>query len=358
MARIVLGIGTSHSPMLSIPPDLWGQYALRDRKSTGLLYPPDGLALSFEEGLAYWADRSGPKAKGGEDFRAWHAQCQSALETLATTIDDVDPDVCVILSDDQDEWFYDSNMPVFAVYHAESAPVVPRTSRAGEDPVLGPLINAGYGDVRLDVPVHQGLAEHLIDSLIASDFDVARIGYLEQTYGGRVQRRFRGPDGPRFDTRTTPQREQGLPHGFSFVVKRLFGNRPRTIVPLLINTCYPPNVPSPARCFDFGATVGHAIAGWDGDLTVAVIASGGLSHLVVDEELDREILGALGDKGSARLRALPRERLLGATSECLNWVAAGGAVQESDLAMDLVAYVPTYRTDAGTGGGWAFGLWK
>jgi hypothetical protein len=44
------------------------------------------------------------------------------------------------------------------------------------------------------------------------------------------------------------------------------------------------------------------------------------------------------------------------TSETLNWIAAGGAVEH--LAMDLIDYVPAYRSPAGTGVGMAFAVWR
>jgi len=91
---------------------------------------------------------------------------------------------------------------------------------------------------------------------------------------------------------------------------------------------------------------------------VALVASGGLSHFVVDEELDRGVLSALEKKDAEALKATPRERLFSAASETLNWIALGGAMQRSDLRMELLDYVPVYRSPAATGGGWAFAQWK
>ena len=78
---------------------------------------------------------------------------------------------------------------------------------------------------------------------------------------------------------------------------------------------------------------------------------------MVDEELDRMLLGALERKDSTTLRELPRQRLYSAASESLNWVALGGAMDATGLKMEQLAYVPVYRTPAGTGGGWAFARW-
>ena len=48
MANIVLGLGTSHSPQLSTPPDLWGLRADVDRRNPRLLWE-DGEYYNFEQ---------------------------------------------------------------------------------------------------------------------------------------------------------------------------------------------------------------------------------------------------------------------------------------------------------------------
>ncbi len=70
------------------------------------------------------------------------------------------------------------------------------------------------------------------------------------------------------------------------------------------------------------------------------------------------MLTALEERDSETLMALPRHRLYSAASETQNWVALGGVLQDSPLEMELVEYVPVYRTPAGTGGGWAFARWQ
>jgi OH-DDVA oxygenase/3-O-methylgallate 3,4-dioxygenase len=107
-----------------------------------------------------------------------------------------------------------------------------------------------------------------------------------------------------------------------------------------------------------GAAIARAVTAWSGPERVAIVASGGLSHFVVDEELDRMLLQALQDKDEQALKSLPRHRLSSATSESLNWVALGGALAQTPLQMELVDYVPVYRTEGATGGGWAFARWR
>lgn len=39
--------------------------------------------------------------------------------------------------------------------------------------------------------------------------------------------------------------------------------------------------------------IGRTVRNWEADKTVAVAASGGVSHFVVDEEIGRRMLGAM-----------------------------------------------------------------
>ena len=49
MAEIVLGIGTSHTPLLSLPPEMWPEYARGDERNAELSYPPHGYVMSFRK---------------------------------------------------------------------------------------------------------------------------------------------------------------------------------------------------------------------------------------------------------------------------------------------------------------------
>src|SRR5687767_6986986 len=51
MAQIVLGLGTSHSPQLSTPPELWRNHGERDKRNPDLR-KPDGRVYAYEEVLA------------------------------------------------------------------------------------------------------------------------------------------------------------------------------------------------------------------------------------------------------------------------------------------------------------------
>lgn len=358
MAEIVLGIGTSHSPMLALDPEDWAHYASRDTGIKELCFPPEGLSMAFDEARDYVSDEIKSKPRDLETFRAQAAACQRGIAVLADTLQEVDPDVLVIVSDDQDEWFFEGNMPSLAVYWGDSVRIIPRTGPfAGLRQPAADAVHASNGDAVLDVPVPTDLGRHAIDTLMDSGFDVAHMRYMEQEYGGKITRRYPTRTGETDLTRTTEARPKGLPHGFSFVVKRLLDMTPKPTLPVFLNTCYPPNEVRPARAYDFGRALGEAIRSWESDARVAVIASGGLSHFVVDEETDRGVLDALKRKDAGALRDTPRHRLRGPASETLNWIAVGGALEDTSLDFETVEYVPVYRSEVGTGGGWAFGRW-
>ena len=359
MAEIVLGLATSHTPMLTLPAELWSSYARNDERNRELAFPPLGLVMPYQEGLTDNAPELRAKFRGTEPYRAQADACQKALDELSTTLRAVNPDITVIIGDDQDEWFFEDNMPALCVFWGESAPLIPRTMPPGaRDAEVIEAIRRGYGDVPMDVPVASGFGRYLIEYLTEHDFDVAHMRYVKQPYGGSVARRYPTKQGELDYVRETAPREQGLPHAFAFIVKRLFDNRPGTILPVFQNTCYPPNQPTPRRCFALGEAIAAIAAEWREPATVAIVASGGLSHFVVDEELDRMLLDALERRDTKALGALPRHRLHSAGSEVLNWVTLGGAMHGTRLTMELLAYVPVYRTPAATGGGWAFARWR
>ena len=356
MAEIVLGIGTSHSPMLSLTPDMWSLPQEGDKRNTDIVDPSTGYSATYEEVLA----KADPKIAGlltQERFDGQYEACQKAIATLEQTMADANPDVVVIISDDQDEWFFDHVMPSFAIYWGNSVPIVPNRMPEGS---TSPYRHSmwGYGDVEMDVPVDSALGLHLIESLIDGGFDVAHFCEVKEQYGGDVSRWYQreGNGHEPVFTRTTQPRRQGLPHGFAFIVRRIMNGKTVPIVPVFQNTCYPPNQPTPRRSYALGKAIGEAVKSWDSDKRVCVVGSGGLSHFVVDEEVDQLALKGMRERDGALLGSLPRRQLNSAASEIQNWIAASATVEH--LEMELLEYVPVYRSPAGTGGGWCFARWQ
>src|SRR5262249_21515041 len=241
MANLVLGIATSHTPMLTLPAELWSSYAQNDERNRGLAFPRDGVFTSYAEGLRNVTPQIGPKFRGTEPYRAQAESCQRALDELSATLRAVNPDVTVIIGDDQDEWFFEDNMPALSVFWGDTAPLIPRQMPPGtRDPEVIEAIRRGYGDVPMDVPVASAFGRYLTEHLTGHHFAAPPRRHVKQRCGGTLARRYPTRRGELDYVRETPPREQGLPHAFSFIVKRLFDNRPRPIVPVFQNTCYHP----------------------------------------------------------------------------------------------------------------------
>jgi 3-O-methylgallate 3,4-dioxygenase len=178
-------------------------------------------------------------------------------------------------------------------------------------------------------PCHPALALHLTEGLTAEGFDITAVKAL-------VGEQFEG-------------------HAYSFVHRKYMRDAPVPIVPFFLNTYYPPNVPTPARCRDLGLAMRRLIGSFPADLRVGVMASGGLSHFLVNETLDNQVVGALRTRDLDALAALPPHLLRTGSSEIRNWICVSAAIEGMDL--DWLSYVPAYRSRALTGVGLCFAHW-
>lgn len=127
------------------------------------------------------------------------------------------------------------------------------------------------------------------------------------------------------------------------------------VLPLVVNTYYPPNQPTPGRCFRLGSALRKSIESWNQGARVGILASGGLSHFTIDEALDRRVLAACRAGDGEALASIPAARLNSGNSEIRNWIVAAGAA--GGLKTEWQEYEPLYRTPAGTGCGMAFAAW-
>lgn len=330
MAQIVLGVGSSHTPQVSSSAAGWGDHAVRDRGNPALL-AADGELHSYEELMAQ-APPGIAAELAPEVWAAKFDRAQVAIETLAKRLQAAQPDVVIVVGDDQKELFGPTGNPAIGLFLGEELWDLPPDDqhKARLPPDIRPSQWAAHAEEPDRYRVAGERSRQLAAALTEADFDVAVMS--EQLPG------------------------HSLGHAFTFVRRRLGLAREIPLVPVLLNTYYPPNVPAPGRAFRLGEAIGAAVAAWPGDERVAVVASGGLSHFVVLEELDRAVLDALARHDGDALARIPRSLLRTGTSETLNWIAAGGAL--GGLDMELVDYVPGYRSPAGTGCGMAFAIWS
>lgn len=329
MAQIIIGIGTSHTPMLTLGSGEWVHRAADDLRNQKL-NQSDGTWISYDALLAkvgpVFADQVTPEA-----LDALSRACQDSLDRLAAELAAAAPDVVVIVGDDQSELFGPQNMPVIAIYHGDDVVTFDRWGDEGA-PAWVRTMGRGYAmDEVHHFPGAPDFATALIGELIARDVDIATSARIDDPH------------------------RAGFGHAFGFVIRRLIGERTIPVVPLLLNTYYPPNVPSARRCHDIGRMLRDAIGAIPDDLRIAVVASGGLSHFIVDEALDRRVIAGFDPDQADLLRDLPKGALMSGSSEILNWVLAAGAVDH--LPLKWIDYYPAVRTPAGTGVGTCFAVW-
>jgi len=337
MAEILLGVGSSHGPLLNLPPEEWEVRAEFDRAQTDLAYR-DGTytfpELAELRACSAFVDQCAIEVK-----RERHSQCQSQLDDLGARLRAADPDVVLIVGDDQREWFFEDTQPAFAIYCGDSVQNLTWTDAEREE-----RIKVGRGGDLYSYrpkkdqtyPVERELAELILGATMDAEIDVAA-SMVQPT----------GPGGVR-----------NIGHAYGFIYRRLLKDKPVPIVPVLQNTFYPPNQPPPRRCFELGQVIGDTIRSWNSDKRVAVVASGGISHFVVDEEWDHKMLDALQSGDTNTLVSEPNIMFRSGTSETKNWITVAGIMVESCQSMELNGYVACYRSEAGTGSGMAFGTWR
>jgi hypothetical protein len=115
MAKIVYGFGSSHGPLLATPPERWDLRAADDRKNPE--HPFRGRIYSFPELVeARRGEKDFEKESSLEVRRGRYERNNRAMDRLAEKVAEVNPDIIVVVGDDQHEWFHEDIQPSFTVY--------------------------------------------------------------------------------------------------------------------------------------------------------------------------------------------------------------------------------------------------
>jgi 3-O-methylgallate 3,4-dioxygenase len=322
--------------MLSVPAQHWKDRVPADRANPRHFFR--GKTYTFDELAALRRGENLAAQITPEVMEARHARCQGAIRRLADLHAETNPDMAVVVGNDQMEVFTPGHVPAFAIFWGPYVEGIPRTVE-----FLAKL-PPGVARAELDrtpsaytqYPCLPELGRHLIEAATCHGFDVAQMTQLPTGEIG----------------------SNAAPHAYGFVYRRIFRDRVPPHVPVFVNTFYPPNQPRAGRCLEFGRMLASAIAAWPKDVSVAVVASGGLTHFVVDEEFDREVLDMLARADLGALSSIPESVFQSGTSEIKNWITVAGAMAEAGLRMEALDYVPCYRSEAGSGSGLGFACWR
>jgi len=298
MAKLIGCLAMSHAPQLMLNPDHWG--LLNNREKERL---PDKPELDRETAEVKWAKWNG---------------CMEAIAKLRQKLEAFDPDVLIVVGDDQHENLVDDNMPPFSIYMGEEV----------EASASLRYLNQPKSENRTKYRVEAKLAGALVAGLMDEGFDPA---YSKRT---------------RYDG--------GLGHAFARVLKFLTPDATRRIIPVMVNTYYPP-APSAHRCAQFGVALAKLIDRFPSADRVVVIGSGGLSHTKIDEQLDERFIRALQHNDTDYMSAMPASVLVEGTSEIRNLIVTAAAANCSGTMVD---YFPLYRTRTGVGCAMGFAYWQ
>jgi hypothetical protein len=124
---------------------------------------------------------------------------------------------------------------------------------------------------------------------------------------------------------------------------------------MLLNSIEAP-MPSLGRCLDWGRLIRKAIDSYPGDLRVAILATGGLSHSIgektmgaIHEDFDRETIRLFGASEASLVGYLGKELPTrgNGSEEVRNWLVAHGAA--GSRGFELVDYLPVPAVIVGCG---------
>jgi len=169
---------------------------------------------------------------------------------------------------------------------------------------------------------HPALAQHLAESLVNDEFDIATFQDRPVDHGCNSPLTFMWPHEPDW---------------------------PGAILPIAINVLQYP-LPTARRCYRLGQAVGRAVASYPEDLSVAIVGTGGLSHQVHGErtgfnstDWDMRFLELFESDPTelTKLRHADYVRLGGAESvEMIMWLAMRGALPERIVKRHQSYYLP------------------
>ncbi len=224
------------------------------------------------------------------------------------------PDLVVVFYNDHGLNFFLDKMPTFAVGAAAEY----RNADEGWGiPTLAPFTG------------HPRLSWHLIESLVAEEFDVVTC------------------------------QEMLVDHAVTLPMAMLWpgeGAWPVKLLPICVNTVQYP-LPSMARCWKLGRAVGRALESFPEDLRVVVMGTGGLSHQLdgtragfINREFDRLCLDKLVGDPEVLTRYSTHElvELAGTQGvEVMMWLAARGALHGRVSRVHENYHIPISNTAAG-----------
>jgi protocatechuate 4,5-dioxygenase, beta chain len=229
-------------------------------------------------------------------------------------LDAVKPDVAVVIYNDHGLSFFLDHIPTFAIGAAEQYP--------NED--------SGWG-LEVLPPVHGDLelSWHIIESVVADEFDITICQEMKVDHGFMVPMMTMWPEATEWPVRT---------------------------VPVAVNTVQHP-LPTAARCYKLGKAIGRAIESYPEDLKVVIFGTGGMSHQLqgeragfINKPFDTMFMRKLVEDPEALTRLSNADLVEQAGSEgveLIMWLAMRGAMTRGASVVHSHYHIPVSNTAAG-----------
>jgi protocatechuate 4,5-dioxygenase, beta chain len=238
----------------------------------------------------------------------------SGFEKSKKILEELKPDVCIVVFNDHATAFSMDIVPTFALGCA--AEYAPADEGWGPRPV--PVVKG-----------HPDLSAHIAKSCILDEFDLTVVNKME------------------------------VDHGLTVPLNLAFGSPkewPCPIIPLAVNVVlFPP--PTGNRCFNLGKAIRKAVESYPEDLRVVIFGTGGMSHQIsgpraglINSEFDKAYLDSLaGDASHAKnIPHIEFMREAGAEGiEMVMWLVARGAMDEKVNELHRFYTVPASNTAVG-----------
>lgn len=290
---IGLAMGISRSPVCFWPSGEWPALYKQFRIETP---PPPELSTETATVRTEYANR-----------------IEAAYRLLNQQLREYEPDAILLIGDDNMEVFGKAFQPSLSMFVGSEIWGYTRLVR-GQTP---------DESQRFELRCNPELATYLLNGLVERDFDFAWSDSLAGL--GRS--------------------EIGIGHAFTSAVVKVLDGLDVPVIPLTQNVRHQP-ILSARRCYQLGRAIADVFD--RRDERIAVITTGGLSVLTIDQALDRWVLGQIQAGNQTNLSNLfivDSNNVRGETGEIRNWITMSATMDGCKGV--IVDYLPVYHGIAG-----------